>query len=932
MAVNERAQPSGSRPEGQRGREFALVGRHAEQAAINEVLGAVRGGFGGMLILRGGPGVGKTRLLRYATDAAADLQVSSITGVESEFSMGYSGLHQLLLPFLELLDELPPPQRKAIQVAFGQEEGPSPEQFLVGLASLTLLSRAAEEVPLLCTIDDAHWLDPESVRVLGFVARRLHADRVGLIATSNELVPSVMAETLPTIIVGGLSDTEARQLLIAVAGGPLNEQIIDRVLAETQNNPLALVELGTTYTNWQIAARAGLPEPLPLSQRLRQHYLTLVRSLSPGARELTLLAAADPEGSRDRLWRAAVRAGIEPETAAAETAWVGVLEFSGDSFRFRHPLLRSTVYHGASADDRQRAHRVLGELGDSELRSWHLAAAATVPDEELATSLQRTAEHAAARGGYAAGAALLMRSIELTPDDVRRAEREVILAEAVLTAGYPARAQAVLASAAPRLTEVTVRGQAQRLEGAIRFAQGDAAEAARILVSVAQAATHDDRLARDTMLAAMEAAIWSGPALTREVAQVARGVLGRSDAAPSVGDLVLEGYSARFTLGYEASVRPFRAAVSALRADDLDPSVGLRCFALGTAAAGSLWDDEATIDLCDRWTAAARSAGAFTTLPVALAFHSVSDAMAGRLRQADAGWATMLEVLTMSHGLSVLDVSQRSNGVALAYRGNLAEAHTIARAQVQESARRGQGRAADVGRYIAALADLLDGNHAAAMSSALTVFENDPAYTVEGTLPELIEAALGAGDRAVAARAYQTLSQRVAAAATPWGLGLRARCAALLTEGAEAQDAYRESVTQLERCRMAMDLARTHLLYGQWLRRARRRLDARAELRTAHDMFIQMGAARLAELAATELRAVGEHVQGRASATGVALTQQESRIADLAAAGASDSEIAAQLFISPSTVDYHLRKVFRKLNVTSRTQLVERLKSVRPES
>ena len=888
----------------------------------------MRGGFSGTLILRGGPGVGKTTLLRYAIDAARDLRVSSIAGVESEISMEFGGLHQLLLPFLPLLDELPPPEQSALRVAFGQQAGPAPEQFLVGLAALTLLSRAADDQPLLCVIDDGHWLDPESAHVLGFVARRLYADRVGIIGAIGELVPSQAAELqLPMIDVAGLPDAEARDLLTSGAGGALNAQAVDRILADTRNNPLALVELGTEYTADQLSGRAALPEPLPLGQRLLKHFLRQVRGLAPDAQVFTLLAAADPEGERGHLWRAAARAGIDPETASAETAWAGVLQFSGNSVRFRYSLLRSAVYHGASAADLRRAHRVLGETGESELRSWHLAAAAIVPDEDLAAEVQRTAERAAARGGCAARAALLRRSADLTPDDGRRAEREVALAEATLMAGDPVGAQTVLDIALPRLANVIARGQARCLEGAIHFAQGDAAAAARILADAAQAFAHDDRLARDTMLRALEAAIWSGPVLTREIARLARAFPPVSGAAASVSDLLLEGYSARFTLGYQASVQPLRAAVTALLADGLDPAAALTWFALGTAAAGSLWDDKAAFDLSDRWVNTARAAGAFTTLPVALAFHAVSDAMAGRFREADMRWATMLEVLTVTHGPAVLGLNSRSNGVVLAYRGNLAEARSTGLAQVRECADRGQGGPADIGRYIAAMADLFGGDYAAAMSSALTVFENDPAYTAEGTLPELIEAAVRAGEREVAATAYQTLSQRALAAGMPWGLGLRARCAALLAEGADAEDSYRDSISQLERCQMMVDLARAHLLYGQWLRRAKRRRGARAELHTAHDMFARMGAKRFADQAAAELRAAGEHAWARTPQTAAGLTPQEARIADLTAAGASNSEIAAQLFISPSTVDYHLRKAFRKLAVTSRTQLVARLKS-----
>jgi DNA-binding CsgD family transcriptional regulator len=915
------------RVDDRRREEFVLLDRETERAAIDRVLDAIRSGLSGTLVLRGGPGVGKSTLLKYAITTAPDLRVCRIAGVESEISMAFGGLHQLLVPCLPQLDGLPPPQRSALRVAFGQEAGPPPERFLVGLAALTLFSRAAEAQPLLCTIDDAHWLDPESAQALGFVARRLYADRVGFIVGVGEPAAQPVFEQLPTITVDGLPDAEARELLGSVVGGALSAQAVDRILADTRNNPLALVELGTQYTADQLSGRAAQPEPLPLGQRLQEHFLRQVGSLSPDAQAFALLAAADPEGDRARLWRVAAQAGIDPDAASAGTAGAGVLEFPGNSVRFRYPLLRSAVYHGASVVDRRQAHRAWSEEGDPDLRVWHLAAATVVPDEELAAELQHTAERAGTRGGYAARAALLRRSADLTPDDARRAEREVALAEARLMAGEPVDAQKILDGTLPRLTSVAARCRAQRLEGAICFAQGNAAEAARILAGASQTLAGDDRMARDTMLMALQAAIWAGPAQTREIARAARAFPPVSFASASVADLLLEGYSARYTLGYHASVEPFRAAVTALLAGDLDPAVGLRWFALGTAAAGSLWDDEATFDLSDRWEKMAHAAGAFTTLPVALVFHAVSESTAGHFREADTRWALMLEVVTMGSGPGVLGVNSRSSGLLLAYRGCLTEARATGLAQVRESAARGQGGPADIGRYIVALADLFGGDYAAAMSSAQTVIDDDPAYSAERALPELIEAAVRAGDYEAAATARKTLSERALAAGTPWALGLRARCEALLAEGADAESCYLESISQLKRCRMAVDLARTHLLYGQWLRRAKRRRDARHELRTAHDMFAVMGADRFAEQAAAELRATGERARARTPDTVVDLTPQETRVADLAAAGASDSEIAAQLFISPSTVDYHLRKVFRKLHVTSRTQLTGRLRS-----
>ena len=477
------------RVDDRRREEFVLLDRRTERAAIDRILNAVRSGFSGTLVLRGGPGVGKSTLLHYAVEAAPDLRVCGIAGVESEISMEFGGLHQLLVPCLSELDDLPPPQRGALRVAFGQEAGPPPERFLVGLAALTLLSRAAEAQPLLCIIDDAHWLDPESAQVLGFRRpppvrgpRRPHRRRrrtgraAGIRAASGDHGGRPARRR-------GASSCSARWLAEPSTRKP-----------STASWPTPAI----TRSRWwnsvpstrptSSSGRAVLPEPLPLGQRLQEHFLRQVRSLPPDAQAFALLAAADPAGDRDRLWRAADRAGIDPDAASAETAGAGVLEFPGSSVRFRYPLLRSAVYHGASAVDRRQAHRALADAGHPELRVWHLAAAAVVPDEKLAAELQHTAERAGTRGGYAARAALLRRSADLTPDDARRAEREVALAEARLMAGDPVGAQDILGGALPRLTGTTARSRAQRLEGAIRFAQGDAAEAARILASASQAA------------------------------------------------------------------------------------------------------------------------------------------------------------------------------------------------------------------------------------------------------------------------------------------------------------------------------------------------------------------------------------------------------------------------------------------------------------
>jgi DNA-binding CsgD family transcriptional regulator len=891
------------------------------------VLDAVRGGVSSTLVLVGGLGVGKTVLLEYAIDAAPDMQIVAVTGVQSEIGMEFAALHQLLLPFPPTLDVLPSPQRDALRVAFGLEAGPPPDLFLVGLAVLTVLSHAVQEQPLLCVIDDAHWLDAESAQVLAFVARRLYADRVGMIIAVGERGVTQQFDDLPSVEVGPLPDAEAAELLRSVAGAPLNEQLVSRILADTQRNPLALVELSAEFDVAQLAGLAALPEPLPLSDRLERRFLRQVRGLPADSRAFVLLAAADPAPERSRLWRAAVLAGIDPDAAAADAESAGLLEFPGAWVRFRHPLIRSAVYHGATDGERRRAHLALADVSnsgsdlDEGRRAWHRAAATTVPDEDVATELDRAAARARGRGGYWAQVALLRRSVELTPDEGRRAQREVALAGAEFASGRPDTAHDLLDHAMPRLTDDMTRGQATQLTGIILYIQGKSAEAARVLAAAARAFGPDAVAARSAILSALLAAQWAGPEQTRTIAAAARSFPRPAGSAPTVSDLLLDGFATRFTAGYAEAAGPLRAAIAALLADDLDPVTGLRYFELGAVAAGSLWDDQAFHDIAERWANTARTLGALTVLPLALAFQTMSAWLAGRFDDADARLAEMSEVIAASHSPPMLGTDSRGQGILLAYRGRTDQARAAGAAQVRESTARGQRLPADQGRYIVAVADLCARDYNAAVAAALPVIEDDPAFIAETALPELVEAAVRSGNRETADRAFGTLSERALAAGTPWALGLRARCQALVDEDGNAEDAYTESIRQLQHSRAVVDLARTRLLYGQWLRRAKRRRDARHQLRTATDMFTAMGADAFAEQATTELRATGERARARIPETGLDLTPQEARVADLAAEGLSNNEIAAQLFISPATVAYHLRKIFTKLGLTSRHQL-----------
>jgi DNA-binding CsgD family transcriptional regulator/tetratricopeptide (TPR) repeat protein len=911
----------GSRPLAER----LFVDRQREQHAVNDLLDLVRDGFSSVLVFRGDHGTGKTSLVNYAVRAAAGSTISTVIGVESERAFAFGAAQQLLTPFLGLVGELPVPQRQALNVAFGLQSGPSPDPFLVGLGCLTLLSRSAEAKPVLCTVDDAHWIDAESALVIGFVARRLYADRVGMILTLTcDSEPGVF-EQLPTIELGGLPDDAAAELLQSVAGSRLGPQLVDRVLADTGRNALALVDIGSNFTTEELAERAYRPEPMPVGRQLQRRYLWRLSTLPADAREFVLLIAASGSGPRARVRQAAATAHIDPDAAEAAAEAADLIEVSGNSLLFRHPLIRAAVYNGATDADRRRAHRLLGEIrGRGQL--WDRAAAAAEPDEGVAADLQAAAARASGRGAWGTAAGLLRRSIELTPDQGLRARREVGLAEAELVIGHPDIAQQVADAATPRLPGDGTRGRAQVVSGESLFAQGRDSEAADVLADASAAlSSTDPASAADALLSALTAAIWAGPAETARIARMAVPERAAAESNQRVSDLLLAGFRARANAGYGAAVARLRDALHALSADDLDPDIGLRWFSLGVIAAGSLWDDRALVDMTDSWVRLVRRLGALSYLPFALSFRALADWLTGRLGQADDRWEEMRELIRATHGPEAGVVDNCSKGIARIYHGDLDVARTEARAQIREATARGQGLQADIGRAITAIANLTAGECEAAADTALSVVEHDPPYTTEMILPELVQAAICSGNRDTAAKAFAILDGRATASGTAWALGVRARCLGLISDGKQAEDAYLESITQLEHSLSAVDLARAHLLYGQWLRRAKRRREARRELRTAEAMYNSMGADGFAVQARAELRASGERARSRTPETAFDLTPQEARVASLAAEGSTNSEIAEQLFISPGTVEYHLVKVFRKLGVSSRSQLVHRL-------
>lgn len=557
--------------------ERPLLDRETERHAIDDMLDLVRQGFSGALVLAGDHGVGKTALVDYAirAGAAVDFGISTVVGAEPEVDFAFGAVHQLLIPFLPLIDALPVPQRQAVTVALGMETGPPPDPFLVGLACLTLMSRAAEAHPVLCAIDDANWIDAESALVLAFVARRLYADRVGMIVALKEDGESAKFEGLPTIQVGGLPNDAAADLLQSVAAARLDPQLVDRILADTSRNALALVEIGSNFTREELANRVYRPEPMPVGRRLQLRYLQRVARLSADARQLVLLVAADGSGDRGLVRQAAAEANIDADAAEAAAEAANLLEVSGNSVHFRHPLIRAAVYNGASDADRRRAHRLLAEVsdcgGDPDRPVWHRAAAAAEPDEGVAADLEGAAERAGARGAWSTAASLLRRSIDLTPDDARRARCEIGLAEAELVIGQPENAQEAADGALPRLPDAATRGRAQRISREALFAEGRDDEAAEVLADASEALADDPAAATGALLTAVDAANWAGARETERIGRVAIPPPRPGASKPPISQLLLAGYHARFIGGYEDSVAPLHAALQRLRTEDPDP-------------------------------------------------------------------------------------------------------------------------------------------------------------------------------------------------------------------------------------------------------------------------------------------------------------------------------------------------------------------------
>ncbi|MTB89016.1 AAA family ATPase [Aeromicrobium senzhongii] len=904
------------------------MSRRAECEAIEQLLSEARAGRSRTLVLRGEAGIGKTTILKRARDTAEpDVRVVFAAAAESEAQFAFAGLHQLCAPLLEFAGVLSPPQQEALHVALGVRGGAAPDRFLVGLAALNLLSEVADAGPLLCIVDDTQWLDQASAQVLAFVARRLAAERVALLFARREPHDGDDPFTgLPERRLEGLDEEEARILLARSGHAALDTRVRDQIIAEARGNPLALMELPRSARPEGLAGGFGLPHALSVPRRIEDSFRRRSRDLPAATQELLLIAAAEPTGDVALLERAAAQLDIDCGAAdAAEAA--GLLEID-TRVRFSHPLVRSAVYQAAAPPEHRRVHRALAtatDRSDPDRRAWHRAQSVMGVDESVAAELEASAGRARARGGLAAAAAFLQRAVELTPDPAFRARRALDAALAMHEAGMSSAALQLLDIAEAGLLDTLQCARAQLMRAQIGFHLKRGSDMAAMLLDAARTlAPLDPAMSRETYLDAMDAAIVAGVhgsgGGVREVAEAALAAP-PSPAPPRPADLLLDGLVTRFTTGYDASVPMLRRALEAFRehephteyvADDH------RWLWLAGRTAVSLFDDELLHKLAERHVRFARESGALAALPGALFVQLIGLVLSGELARAEL--ATQQTAITTSITAAPLRHAQL---VLAAWRGRPDETLEIAATLERESVGTGKRTETVLSQYAMAVLHNGLGNYSRAQEAGTRAIGSAAWAYNNLAHSELIEAACRAGQPERVADVLEELCSRAAASGAPWGLGLAARSRALVTDGAAAEKHYLEAIEHLGGGRLASHLARAHLVYGEWLRREGRRQDARQQLRIAHEMLTDIGAEAFAERAARELRTTGEHPRSRTAQPTDALTAQELHVARLVATGATSREVGAQLFLSPRTIEAHLRSIYRKFGITSRRQLRE---------
>jgi DNA-binding CsgD family transcriptional regulator len=910
-----------------------FVGRTSERELLDGLLARVRDGGSEVLVIRGEAGIGKTALLRYAARQASGYRVAELTGVEAEMELAFAGIHQLCGTMLDRLGALPAPQREALSVALGLAAGEVPDRFLVGLAVLNLLAAVAEERPLLCLVEDAQWLDAASSQIVGLVARRVHAESVAMVVAAREPAAVPDFDGLAELRLGGLPEQHGHSLLRGVVGGRLDSGIVARIVAETGGNPLALLELPGRMTAAELAGGFELPASGELPAHLEQHFIRRIRQLPTATQSLMLLAAAEPAGDAPLVLRAGRSLGIDTDALAPAEA-AQLLQI-GTSVRFRHPLVRSAVYRAAPPGSRQRAHEALAEVSDPEFdadrRAWHRALAAEGPDEDVAAELERSAARAQARGGAAATAAFLDRAVTLTPDPARRPERALAAAQASVEAGGFSAARRLLAMAHAGPLDEFQRAQLDLLQAQLAFVSSRGADATELLLAAARRFEPlEVSLARETYVDAFSAALFgarlNGTVGIPEVAEAARAAPRAPDGEPATADLLLDALVALVD-DYETAVPRCREAVVRLSGEHASAKERLRWLWQGCVLALETWDDEHALSLSRSSVQIARETGTLSELALALSAHTPILVFCGDVAAAG---ATVSET-ELVQGTTGIRSAPYGALILSAWQGREIESTKLIETTEREANARGEGIGLAISAYARAVLCNGLGRYEEALAAAVAASEHREVVAENWGLSELIEPATRTDRTDLAADAMERLSRKAYATRTDWALGIDARSRALLSEDDRAEVFFLKAIDHLSQTRVRAELARTHLLYGEWLRRMNRRVDARAQLHIAFDNFSSSGMEAFAERARRELSATGETVRKRTVETRDDLTPQEWQIAELARDGLSNPEIGARLFLSRRTVEWHLRHVFAKLGIKSRRDLPSALARSVPE-
>ncbi|MGH3302436.1 MAG: AAA family ATPase [Streptosporangiaceae bacterium] len=903
-----------------------LFGRLGESEILGQLIANARSNQSAVVVVRGEPGIGKTAILEHLIGEASGFRVTRAVGIESEMELPFAGLHQVCASMLGRLDSLAEPQRRGLSVAFGLGSGDNPDPFLVALAALSLLAQTSEEQPLLCVVDDTQWLDQASAQVLGFVGRRLLAEPIALVFAARTPVasPDHLAG-LPELRLGALDEESARALLGTVTSGPLDESVRDRIIGETRGNPLALLEFCRGLGAAEFAGGFAIPHARDLPKRIEDHYVERLGELPDEARQLVLLAAADPVGDLPLILRAARVLGLDINAINVATD-AGLLD-AGANVRFRHPLVRSAAYRAATIKDRRAAHDALAAATDPAVdpdrRAWHRAHATAGADEAVARELINSASRALRRGGVAAAAAFWERAVALTPDPGERASRALAAAEAKYAAGDFAAAQALLVAAEIGPLDELGAAHVQRMRAQVAFALRRGSDAPPLLLRAAQRLqTLDAERARQTYLEALVAAIYAGRLAhgqdVLEVARAARLAPFGPEPLPH-SQLLLRGLAERLTDGYVAAAPTLKEALRRYR--EQPQQLDWLCVSYNLVAM-DLWDDEAWFELAAGQVRLARASGTLSWLPFALDYLAESHIQAGELSQAA---ALLIEGERINPGIRAATLPYVSLLLA-AWRGDARTTSDLTEVMARGASARGEGAALTYSEYAKAVLHNGLGDYERAAEAAHSASAVDEVVISPWALYELVEGAARSNQRERASAAADRLSAIAAASASEWACGAAARSRALLSEGRAAADLHCEAIELLSRTRMATHLARARLSYGEWLRRENRRIDARAQLRPAFEAFVSMGAQAFAERARRELQATGEKVRKRSENDDAELTPQEQEIAQLARDGRTNAEIGAELFIGGRTVEWHLGKVFAKLEISSRRELDQALR------